>query len=74
MQGKRIAKVLGIEMEIDKMIKEYESLTSDLLIWIEQVDIEIKYVLYIRNVKYVHLTPVIRLHIILQNSLPDNTN
>ena len=36
-QGKRIAKVLGIEMEIDKLIQEYETFTSDLLSWIEQV-------------------------------------
>ncbi|XP_023337071.1 spectrin beta chain isoform X7 [Eurytemora carolleeae] len=36
-QGKRIAKVLGIEMEIDKMIQEYESFTSDLLAWIQQI-------------------------------------
>ena len=34
-QGKRIAKVVGIHMECDKMIEEYESFTSDLLKWIE---------------------------------------
>ena len=34
-QGKRIAKVVGIHMECDKMIEEYEGLTSDLLRWIE---------------------------------------
>jgi spectrin beta len=34
-QGKRIGKVVGIAMENDRMIKEYESLTSDLLAWIE---------------------------------------
>ncbi|XP_071530660.1 spectrin beta chain isoform X5 [Panulirus ornatus] len=34
-QGKRIGKVVGIAMENDRMIKEYESLTSDLLKWIE---------------------------------------
>ena len=33
-QGKRIAKVVGIAMECDKMIEEYESFTSDLLNWI----------------------------------------
>jgi len=36
-QGKRIAKVLQQEMDIDKMINEYEGFTSDLLTWIEQV-------------------------------------
>ncbi|KPJ12141.1 Spectrin beta chain, brain 1 [Papilio machaon] len=35
-QGKRIGKVVGIAMENDKMIMEYESLTSDLLQWIER--------------------------------------
>jgi spectrin beta len=34
-QGKRISKVVGIAMDNDKMIKEYEGLTSDLLKWIE---------------------------------------
>lgn len=34
-QGKRIGKVVGIAMENDKMINEYESLTSELLQWIE---------------------------------------
>ncbi|XP_076171630.1 spectrin beta chain isoform X4 [Ptiloglossa arizonensis] len=34
-QGKRIGKVVGIAMENDRMIHEYESLTSDLLEWIE---------------------------------------
>ncbi|XP_065331438.1 spectrin beta chain isoform X2 [Cloeon dipterum] len=34
-QGKRIGKVVGIAMDNDKMIAEYESLTSDLLKWIE---------------------------------------
>ncbi|XP_066147280.1 spectrin beta chain isoform X2 [Euwallacea fornicatus] len=34
-QGKRIGKVVGIAMDNDRMIKEYESLTSDLLAWIE---------------------------------------
>lgn len=34
-QGKRIGKVVGIAMENDRMINEYESLTSDLLRWIE---------------------------------------
>ncbi|XP_064119290.1 spectrin beta chain-like isoform X5 [Macrobrachium nipponense] len=34
-QGKRIGKVVGIAMENDRMIKEYEGLTSDLLQWIE---------------------------------------
>lgn len=36
-QGKRIAKVLQTEMDIDKMIQDYETFTSDLLTWIEQV-------------------------------------
>ena len=35
-QGKRIAKVLGVQMEIDKMIDEYESFTSKLLSWINE--------------------------------------
>lgn len=34
-QGKRIGKVVGIAMENERMIKEYESLTSDLLAWIQ---------------------------------------
>ncbi|XP_050300402.1 spectrin beta chain isoform X2 [Anthonomus grandis grandis] len=34
-QGKRIGKVVGIAMENERMIKEYEGLTSDLLAWIE---------------------------------------
>ncbi|XP_046599297.1 spectrin beta chain isoform X3 [Neodiprion lecontei] len=34
-QGKRIGKVVGIAMENDRMIHDYESLTSDLLRWIE---------------------------------------
>ncbi|XP_065158343.1 spectrin beta chain isoform X2 [Atheta coriaria] len=34
-QGKRIGKVVGIAMDNDRMIGEYESLTSDLLAWIE---------------------------------------
>ena len=34
-QGKRIGKVVGIAMENDRMVNEYESLTSDLLRWIE---------------------------------------
>ena len=36
-QGKRIAKVLQIEIEIEKMINDYETFTSDLLAWIENV-------------------------------------
>ncbi|OCT68624.1 spectrin beta chain, erythrocytic [Xenopus laevis] len=35
-EGKRIGKVLDNAIETDKMIHEYESLTSDLLTWIEQ--------------------------------------
>ncbi|CAB3255875.1 unnamed protein product [Arctia plantaginis] len=35
-QGKRIGKVVGIAMENEKMMHEYESLTSDLLQWIER--------------------------------------
>ena len=35
-QGKRIAKVLGVQMEIDKMINDYETFTSDLLQWISE--------------------------------------
>ncbi|XP_014212217.1 spectrin beta chain isoform X3 [Copidosoma floridanum] len=34
-QGKRIGKVVGIAMENDRMIREYEGLTSELLKWIE---------------------------------------
>ncbi|XP_047735798.1 spectrin beta chain isoform X3 [Hyalella azteca] len=34
-QGKRIGKVVGIAMENDRMIHEYETLTSELLKWIE---------------------------------------
>lgn len=34
-QGKRIGKVVGIAMENDRSAQEYESLTSDLLRWIE---------------------------------------
>uniref|UniRef100_A0A1A9URJ1 Spectrin beta chain n=1 Tax=Glossina austeni TaxID=7395 RepID=A0A1A9URJ1_GLOAU len=34
-QGKRIGKVVGIAMENEKMIKDYEHFTSDLLKWIE---------------------------------------
>jgi spectrin beta len=34
-QGKRIAKVVGISMECDKMVEDYETFTSDLLMWIE---------------------------------------
>ncbi len=36
-QGKRIAKVVGIDMECDRMIEDYEGFTSDLLKWIENV-------------------------------------
>lgn len=35
-QGKRIAKVVGQAMENDRLIDEYEQMTSDLLEWIEQ--------------------------------------
>lgn len=34
-QGKRIGKVVGIAMENEKMINDYETFTSDLLNWIE---------------------------------------
>lgn len=34
-KGKRIAKVVGISMECDKLVEEYEGFTSDLLFWIE---------------------------------------
>ncbi|XP_046383490.1 spectrin beta chain isoform X6 [Ischnura elegans] len=34
-QGKRIGKVVGIAMENDRAVQEYETLTSDLLRWIE---------------------------------------
>ena len=34
-QGKRIGKVVGIAMDNDRMVQEYEGLTSDLLKWIE---------------------------------------
>ena len=33
-QGRRIAKVLGVQMEIEKMINDYETFTSELLKWI----------------------------------------
>jgi hypothetical protein len=36
-QGKRIGKVVGIAMEIDRMINDYETFTSDLLKWIETI-------------------------------------
>lgn len=35
-QGRRIGKVVGLAMENDQLIEEYETLTSDLLLWIEQ--------------------------------------
>ncbi|KAG8449507.1 hypothetical protein GDO86_016232 [Hymenochirus boettgeri] len=35
-EGKRIGKVLDKAIDVDKMIHEYEGLTSDLLNWIEQ--------------------------------------
>ncbi|XP_050036850.1 spectrin beta chain isoform X1 [Dermacentor andersoni] len=35
-QGKRIGKVIGHAIENERMIAEYESLTSDLLRWIEE--------------------------------------
>ncbi|XP_015783267.1 spectrin beta chain isoform X3 [Tetranychus urticae] len=35
-QGRRIAKVVGEAMETDRMVDDYEKLTSDLLKWIEQ--------------------------------------
>lgn len=34
-QGKRIGKVVGIAMDNERMINDYETLTSDLLKWIE---------------------------------------
>ncbi|XP_039300495.1 spectrin beta chain-like, partial [Nilaparvata lugens] len=34
-QGKRIGKVVGIAMDNDRMVSEYERLTSDLLLWIQ---------------------------------------
>ncbi|XP_052133456.1 spectrin beta chain [Frankliniella occidentalis] len=34
-QGKRIGKVVGIALENDRTIQEYENLTSELLLWIE---------------------------------------
>ncbi|XP_055390536.1 spectrin beta chain isoform X2 [Condylostylus longicornis] len=34
-QGKRIGKVVGIAMENDRMVNEYETFTTDLLNWIE---------------------------------------
>ena len=36
-QGRRIAKVVGIAMECDKMAEDYETFTSDLLKWIETI-------------------------------------
>ncbi|XP_059376697.1 spectrin beta chain, erythrocytic-like [Carassius carassius] len=35
-EGKRVGKVLDQAIETEKMIKKYETLSSDLLIWIEQ--------------------------------------
>ncbi|XP_074603103.1 spectrin beta chain-like [Brevipalpus obovatus] len=35
-QGRRIAKVVGEAMDIDRMISDYDKLTSDLLKWIEK--------------------------------------
>ncbi|XP_042895897.1 spectrin beta chain [Parasteatoda tepidariorum] len=35
-QGRRIGKVIGLAKENDQLIDEYETLTSDLLQWIEQ--------------------------------------
>src|SRR5207244_2397282 len=35
-QGRRIAKAVGFEMENERLISEYEKLTSDLLKWIQQ--------------------------------------
>ncbi|GFT00678.1 spectrin beta chain [Nephila pilipes] len=35
-QGRRIGKVVGLAMENDQLIDEYETLTTDLLQWIEQ--------------------------------------
>ena len=35
-QGKRIAKIVGIAMDNDRMIHSYETMTSELLKWIEQ--------------------------------------
>jgi hypothetical protein len=32
-----LVQILGQQMEIERMISEYESFTSDLLAWIEQV-------------------------------------
>uniref|UniRef100_T1IQM9 Spectrin beta chain n=1 Tax=Strigamia maritima TaxID=126957 RepID=T1IQM9_STRMM len=40
-QGKRIGKVVGNAMENDRMIQEYEKLTSDLLRWIENTIISL---------------------------------
>ena len=35
-QGRRIAKAVGFEMENERLVSEYEKLTSDLLKWIQQ--------------------------------------
>ncbi|XP_074602834.1 spectrin beta chain-like isoform X2 [Brevipalpus obovatus] len=35
-QGRRIAKVVGEAMDIDRMISDYDKMTSDLLKWIEK--------------------------------------
>ncbi|XP_037917699.1 spectrin beta chain isoform X4 [Hermetia illucens] len=40
-QGKRIGKVVGIAMENEKMINDYETFTSDLLQWIESTIIQL---------------------------------
>lgn len=44
-QGKRIGKVVGIAMDNDRMVNEYESLTSDLL----------RYKFNLRLIKYINL-------------------
>lgn len=40
-QGKRIGKVVRIAMENEKMIKDYETFTSDLLGWIESTIVQL---------------------------------
>ncbi|XP_055703671.1 spectrin beta chain isoform X3 [Phlebotomus papatasi] len=40
-QGKRIGKVVGIAMDNEKMINDYETFTSDLLKWIESTIVQL---------------------------------
>ncbi|XP_075048594.1 spectrin beta chain, erythrocytic-like [Mixophyes fleayi] len=50
-EGKRIGKVLDKVIDIEKMIYEYERLTSDLLTWIEQTIISLTNLKFANNLK-----------------------